>query len=131
MRHIKSIAPNRQLDYMNMLISCCDVSTCGCMKKNIFNSNLVTPTEVDSLSHFAFDVMGAIIGKDDRGEFTINTLNLNSQILVEKRKALIDSFVYLLMGGIDDEAEKYLTESEGRYNKFHSTIQYLHHNGAI
>lgn len=134
--HIEHFEPqsemsNRQLDYTNMLISCCDTTTCGHIKKGTFNPNLISPTEPDSLSHFSFGIDGSIVGKDGRGEFTKMTLNLNSETLKEQRKSLIDSFVYLLMGGIDDEAEKYLRETDGCLNKFYSTIEYLHCAGII
>ncbi|MFR9545694.1 MAG: retron system putative HNH endonuclease [Rikenellaceae bacterium] len=126
----QSIVPKRQLDYTNMLISCCDTVTCGHIKKSVLDPKLISPTEVDSLSHFAFGVEGSIIGTDERGEFTINTLNLNSETLKQQRKTLIDTFVECTRGGYDYIAD-YLTEDNGRYNKFFTTAEYLHNNGTI
>lgn len=114
-----------QLDYKNLLICCCDKTTCGSIKDKIVNPLLVSPLEKDSLSHFVFQIDGSILGTDARGEFTIKTLNLDCDRLKQQRKYLIDSLIYCIKGGCREYIDDYMTEKSGKYNPLYSTAEYL------
>lgn len=91
--------PELQLEYNNMH-ACCQSQyskdgndTCGHRKGNFFSSNLVSPLEPDCADHFSYSWDGSVTGIDPRGSVTIKKLNLNSLLLQESRKNLLDYFI--------------------------------------
>lgn len=119
-----------QLDYNNLLASCGIKPSginehCGHKKSNDYSSNLVSPLEPDCSSHFTYKMNGEINGKDGRGEYTINLLHLDSSLLDEKRKNLIDFFLELGDEDMDEEIAIHLDETGAQLNEFYTMIEYL------
>lgn len=87
-----------QLEYSNLLASCGIRPTgnndehCGHKKDNDYCTDLISPLESDCSSHFTYYLDGKIGFKDDRGKKTIQMLHLDSALLNQKRKSLIEYF---------------------------------------
>ncbi len=125
-----------QLDYANLHASCLrqvvggsDVH-CGHKKANIFSDLLISPLETDCEKHFAYNMMGEVLGIDERGNETIAILNLNSSLLKKSRKALIDEFEDM-EEEYEDEITKHLDPNVPILGEFYTTIHYLHSRGLI
>lgn len=126
--------PNLQLDYNNLHVSCRRLRTgdqdehCGHKKYDQFSTNLISPLEVDCATHFKYKLDGAIQGTDARGIETVVILNLDSTLLKQKRKQLIDYFIEDVEGaGLDIGAEMaiHLDTGGGTLNEFYTMIQYF------
>lgn len=130
--------PHLQLEYSNLLASCTKNPIgppdehCGHKKSNFFSADLVSPLEVDCSSHFTYKMDGTIAGADRRGRVTVEKLHLDSALLNNQRKNLIDDFL-----DIDDDDElqseiaSYLDESGPVLGEFLTMLDYLHSNGQL
>lgn len=130
--------PHLQLDYGNLFASCTKKPIgppdehCGHHKGNYFSTDLISPLEPDCSCHFTYKMDGSIVPCDDRGRVTKEKLHLDSELLNNQRKRLIDTFL-----DIDDEAEReaeitvHLDESVTHLGEFFTTIDYLHSNGQL
>lgn len=130
--------PHLQLEYSNLFASCTKEPIgppdehCGHHKGNFFSADLISPLEPDCSSHFTYKMDGTIDSCDDRGRVTKEKLHLDSELLNNQRKNLIDSFL-----SIDDDAElqaeiaAHLDESVTPLGEFFTTIEYLHTNGQL
>lgn len=120
-----------QLDYNNLLASCgikpeSGINEhCGHKKSNDYNSNLVSPLEPDCSSHFTYKMNGEINGKDARGKNTINLLHLDSALLNEQRRNLIDFFLGLGDEEMDKEIAIHLDETGSQLKEFYTMIEYF------
>lgn len=133
-----ALYPHLQLEYSNMLASCTKEPMgppdehCGHKKGNFFSADLVSPLEADCSSHFTYKMDGTIAGCDQRGRVTVEKLHLDSALLNNQRKTLIDDFL-----AIDDEdalqAEiiAHLDESGAVLGEFLTMVDYLHRNGQL
>lgn len=130
--------PHLQLVYSNLLASCTKEPSgtpdehCGHKKGNYFSNDLVSPLEADCSSHFTYKMDGSIGWTDDRGRITVQKLHLDSALLDNQRKSLIDGFL-----AINDEAEllsdidAHLDENDTHLGEFYTMIEYLHNNGQL
>lgn len=80
--------PSRAFDWDNLFGSCCNIDTCGQYKKS--NSTDIVKPDIDNPSDYMFFLMsGEVIAKDNnnfvKAENTINILNLNNNILKQRR----------------------------------------------
>ncbi len=126
-----------QLDYVN-LHACCRKEPpgviddyCGHKKRNVFDDRLVSPLETDCDSHFQYDADGHITGVDERGILTVSILNLNSSLLIAKRKLIIEEFEDLNDEDYTIEINRHLDLTASIYGEFYSTIKYLHERGKL
>lgn len=125
--------PELQLTYDNLLASCTKQPTgspdehCGHHKGNFYSEDLVSPLETDCSDHFAYKMDGTIVGCDLRGQVTVEKLHLDSTLLNNQRKRLIDDFL-----DMDDEDElqtelaAHLDETSTMLNEFFTMVEYLH-----
>lgn len=130
--------PLLQLEYSNLFVSCTKRPThspdehCGHKKDNFYSPDLVSPLEPDCSSHFAYKMDGTIEGTDDRGRLTINKLHLDSALLDNQRKCLIDGFL-----GINDDTElkreidEHLNVNNNILGEFYTMVEYLHASGQL
>ena len=130
--------PHLQLEYSNLMASCTKKPMgmpdehCGHKKGNFFSADLVSPLEVDCSSHFTYKMDGTIAGIDQRGRVTVEKLHLDSELLNNQRKELIDDFLE-----IDDndtlqaEITTHLDESGAVLGEFLTMVDYLHKSGQL
>lgn len=130
--------PHLQLVYSNLFASCTKEPSgtpdehCGHKKGNYFSNDLVSPLEADCSSHFTYKMDGSIGWTDDRGRITVQKLHLDSALLDNQRKSLIDGFL-----AINDDAElqsdidTHLDENDTHLGEFYTMIEYLHNNGQL
>lgn len=129
--------PHLQLSYDNLHACCHKIpcggseENCGHKKGNRFNENLVSPLEPDCESHFRYDLTGRIFPADQRGADTITMLNLNSALLRESRKALIEYFEDMDDDTYDLEITLHLDPDAYPLGEFYTTIRSLHHAGLL
>lgn len=140
--HIEHFKPQgtpafRHLDlvYSNLHASCiknCPAGVdlhCGHKKGEYFSGTLVSPLEVDCHTHFSYRMDGHIHHLDERGEEAIREYNLDSELLVQKRKAIID---LLTMDEItEQDIEDYLDDTQPQLGEFFTMVEYLHKNNNI
>ncbi len=130
--------PNLQLEYSNLLASCIKQPSnssdlhCGHKKENFYSVDLVSPLETDCSSHFTYKMDGTIDGCDQRGSVTVNKLHLDSTLLNNQRKALIDYF----LNDVDEddyqeEIDAHLDESGPVLEEFFTMVEYLHARGQL
>lgn len=121
-----------QLDYHNLYLSCVknvclgDETQCGHKKRNDFTDTLLSSLEEDCSKHFEFLLNGEIKAVDERGQEAIDVYNLNSALLKEKRRALIDYFRQLDDDlELEEELEYHLNQDTEELGEFYTTINYL------
>lgn len=127
-----SLFPELQLEYTN-LHACCHANSiggedesCGHRKGNYYSPLLVSPLETDCEAHFSYLLDGRMEGLDDRGTLTIEMLNLNSNLLCESRKKLIDFFLDDMNEEMRDSAiESHLNPDQAQYGEYYSMIELL------
>lgn len=127
-----NLFPELQLEYKN-LHACCHVipvggedESCGHKKGNYYSADLISPLEADCGSHFSYLMDGSMKGLDSRGELTIEKLNLNSSLLCESRKKLIDYFINdVSEESLDFEIQSHLDLNKEEYEEFYSMIEQL------
>lgn len=125
----KSFYPNLSMDYKNILASCKTKSTCGNTKDNKYNENLfVSPLDNDCEEHFKYLFDGRIKGKSDKGEYTIELLNLNSYDLKQARRTL-----FKMLRNYDPQyiRTEYLAEKNGKLPRFADMIKYFYDLGVF
>ncbi|MBE9488298.1 MAG: TIGR02646 family protein [Bacteroidetes bacterium] len=130
-----SMFPELQFEYTNLFASCTknkgqcssDKEHCGHKKSNYFSDKLISPLEKDCDKHFIYSLEGEILPKDendDRAIETIEILNLNSELLIEKRKEIID-FLYEHILTLEEEISKHLAEKNNTLGEFYSMVDSL------
>ncbi|GBU07309.1 hypothetical protein AwDysgo_06400 [Bacteroidales bacterium] len=124
--------PQHQLVYNNLHLSCVKEPTgafgehCGHRKQNLYSKLLVSPIEEDCHTHFSYQLDGIIEAVDDRGTETINVMRLDSSLLNEKRKALIDFFIFDVEDtDRENELTNHLNGRCAQFGEFHTMIEYL------
>ncbi|MBD5293249.1 MAG: TIGR02646 family protein [Bacteroides sp.] len=129
--------PHLQLTYNNLL-ACCHKTPiggtdecCGHKKSNIFDNDLISPLSSDCESHFQYNMAGKVLSTDGSGKKTITLLNLNSTLLIRKRKDLIEYFEDLEEEEYDKEVIKHLNSSNCPLGEFYTTIKYLHNQRLL
>lgn len=93
----RAIAPNRSLDYSNIVASCTTPGQCD----NAHGSQpfQLTPFMQECEVELEFSLSGRVLGLTDRAKETIRVLNLgdtelNNRSLIEKRKQLTYSILF-------------------------------------
>lgn len=120
-----------QLNYSNLHVSCTKTPTgskdehCGHKKGSDFSMKLVSPLESDCASHFSYTLDGHIGYTDDRGDVTVKMLHLDSELLNQQRKLLIDYFLSLQDDEIQGELDDHLDATKAKLGEFYTTIEYL------
>ncbi|WP_223457226.1 MULTISPECIES: retron system putative HNH endonuclease [unclassified Pseudomonas] len=92
-------APNRTLDFSNIVASCQRPHQCGHGRGTRVLP--LTPLMAECESELKFYLSGLVAGKTERAKVTIQTLNLghtgqSNKGLVGKRKAMVDALIYSL-----------------------------------
>lgn len=83
------------MDYGNIIACCQTEETCSAAKKNQYDENLfISPLDEDCEMHFSFGSNGEVFPESERGEYTINLLNLNSYRLKQARAAQYKACTY-------------------------------------
>lgn len=88
----RRIAPNKSLDYTNIVASCRTPKQCD----NAHGSQTlpVTPFDVECETDLDFKLSGRVVGLTDDAQKTIGILNLNNKSLNEQRKIFIDTILF-------------------------------------
>lgn len=127
-----------QLDYQNLFVSCTkdkpreEDMHCGHKKGIDYCDELVNPLEKDCTAHFTYDMQGRISYTDDRGRITIDMLRLNSELLNQQRKHLIEYFLDLdNEEELQEELTQHLDASKTVFGEFYTMIQHLHNSGQM
>lgn len=130
--HLKprSKHPKQALDYQNLIASCSgykdNLNTCG-KKKDDSDADIVLPTDLKCENQFEYSFDGRIIGKNQKAEETIKTLNLNSYALRQARKSVLEAAFYWEK---DDAEVYYNIPQDGRLPAFCNIVRWmLHENG--
>ncbi|POD70018.1 hypothetical protein BKM17_24680 [Pseudomonas syringae group genomosp. 3] len=91
------LAPNRTLDFQNIVASCNQPGRCG----NAHGHQLLplTPLMVECETELQFELSGLVEGKTDRAQDCIKVLNLGSdqasnRWLIGERKAMINALLF-------------------------------------
>lgn len=86
------IAPNRTVDFGNIVASCETRGQCGKAHGN--QSLPLTPLMDECETEFKFKYSGKIEGKTPRANTSIDVLKLNNQALKEARRVAIEALLY-------------------------------------
>lgn len=141
--HVEHLNPQcsseeERLEFNNMLCSCQQTLKKGeplhCGNSKGDKIILITPLQNDCKSKFTYTEDGQIGFVDEDTKETINYLKLDIDKLNDLREGIIDTFIYLdpiekneLLS--EEECRKYATKylelSNGKYNPFYTTIEYL------
>lgn len=120
-----------QLDYENLFASCTIRPTgdpdehCGHKKGDAFMDVLVSPLEADCASHFSYQLNGHIVAKDERGSATIKLLHLDSELLNQQRKNLLDYFLEMEQDELSQELDAHLAHDAPYFGEFYTMIDSL------
>lgn len=125
--------PNYTMDYNNLIVSCNDINTCGIKKDSEYDAMFVTPLEEDCEVHFRYLPNGVMEGLDERGEYTVKLLNLNSHRLVESRKAIYEACMLIAQteDGKDLIYNSYIKEADGKLPDYANMVEYFMKRGAF
>lgn len=97
-------------------------------------NNIVFIPDCEQRFQYTFDGWMQVVDKNDKAaRTTIKTLNLSCAYLSDKRKQVIDTFLYadvdnaILLEPEDTKklVKRYLKKNNGRYNPFYTTIKSL------
>lgn len=93
----RSIAPNRSLDFTNIVASCKNRTSCDATKEN--KALPLTPLMDECETELKFKISGRVEGLTDRAKESIKVLNLgskdfNNHGLIEKRKQLSPALLW-------------------------------------
>lgn len=128
-----------QMEYSNLFVSCkgenaYSTDHCNHKKDNWFDfAKCISPTDVRIRDLFGFKLNGRIFSKTSLGKEMENHLNLNSYILVEQRKAALDTVLDIEFEDedlfdnrdyVEAVAEDYDDKQAGKYEEFCSMITY-------
>ncbi|UBU47704.1 hypothetical protein LCW13_11640 [Cobetia amphilecti] len=127
----RDIAPEKSLDYTNILASCNKLRQCDHAHGN--KALPLTPLMPECETEFNFKLSGRVEGLTDRATEAINVLNLGkdenaNKSLVEKRKKIINDLLWANgvdpSEGLEDEeliemiVEEIMTPVEGKLTPF-------------
>lgn len=93
----RDIAPNRSLDFLNMVASCKDLNQCD---KAHANQELpLTPLMAECETELRFMLSGRVEGLTERAKTAISVLNLgdteaNNKALINKRQNMVDALIW-------------------------------------
>lgn len=93
----RDIAPNRSLDFLNMVASCKDLNQCD---KAHGNQELpLTPLMAECETELRFRLSGRVEGLTERAKTAISVLNLgdteaNNKALINKRQNMVDALIW-------------------------------------
>ncbi len=114
MEHIypKTVYKDKTFNYNNVVISCgkqdsqgLTINHCGHKKDNYDpQKGFISPLQDDCESYFDYTFDGKIVPSNNQQNAltTITILNLNDSELCEKRKSIIDSYLFVLKEGSED-----------------------------
>ncbi|MCR8720444.1 TIGR02646 family protein [Pseudomonas syringae] len=93
----QSLAPNRTLDFQNIVASCNQPGQCG--KAHGHQLLRLTPLMVECEAELQFELSGLVAGKTERAQDCIKVLNLGgdqaaNRGLIGERKAMINTLLY-------------------------------------
>lgn len=123
------------LEYGNLHASCiknCPAGIdlhCGHKKGDYFSDSLISPLETDCHKHFMYTMDGHIHHTDDRGEEAIREYNLDSELLVRQREAIIDALTQDEI--TEQDIEAHLDDTKPMLGVFYTMVDYLHKNKNI
>ncbi|WP_298980238.1 hypothetical protein [uncultured Psychrobacter sp.] len=88
----RKIAPNRSLDYTNIVASCTTPNQCD----NAHGAQPLplTPFDAECETDLAFKLSGRVTGLTDDAKETIRVLNLDNKSLIEQRRMLINTMLF-------------------------------------
>lgn len=126
-----------QLSYETNLIACCDggkderrrnsqipANHLHCDTKKAQEPIPVTPLNPLCEDKFLYDATGDVFGVEADAEATIEILNLQSPILISKRKAAIDAYSFLPPTDWKKEYDRLANKnSHGEYSEFCFVLQ--------
>lgn len=124
-----------ELDYNNLHTSCIKALSsgvepqCGHKKGDTFSGTLISPLEANCADFFWYTMDGHIHGVESRGKEAIAVYNLNSKVLVQQRKSLIDFFTSAL--STETDIIDHLDDTKTFLGEFYTMIDYLHKNKNI
>lgn len=109
----QSLAPNRTLDFSNIVASCTTPRQCDAAHGA--QPLPLTPLMPECETELRFKLSGRVEGLSDRAREAIRVLNLgdtehNNKALIEKRKQLVDGLIWANYG--DDSDQLQLEEDE-------------------
>ncbi len=98
----RRIAPNRSLDFTNIVASCTRLRQCD--DSHGSQPLLLTPFMKECETEIEFTLSGRAVGKTPRAKETIKVLNLgdlekNNRALIERRKQLVNAILF--KNGVD------------------------------
>ncbi|SEI71346.1 TIGR02646 family protein [Allopseudospirillum japonicum] len=113
----QAIAPNRSLDFTNIVASCRKPNQCDAAHGS--RPLTLTPLMQECETELRFRMSGRVEGLTERAENSIQVLNLgdtekNNKALIEMRKQLIDSLIWEKYG--DDPANLELEDDKELLN---------------
>jgi uncharacterized protein (TIGR02646 family) len=149
--HFKPQSTNKEseLEYNNLLVSCIKlppkknnlsssslkkqpktfITQCGFAKSNHLDKELcISPLDDDCESYFKYDLSGQISSSNDKGQYMITLLNLNSLNLSQSRKHLLNNF---FNQNIDPFTFEELHKLYNKFNLLDETGQYYEFRQVI
>lgn len=93
----RDIAPNRSLDFLNMVASCKDLNQCDNAHAN--QELPLTPLMAECETELRFMLSGRVEGLTERAKTAISVLNLgdterNNKALINKRQNMVDALIW-------------------------------------
>lgn len=88
----RNIAPNRDLDYANIVASCTTPNQCDHAHGS--QPLPLTPFDAECETALEFKISGRVTGLTDDAKETIRVLNLDNKSLTEQRKIFIDTIIF-------------------------------------
>lgn len=88
----RKLAPNRGLDYTNIVASCTTPNQCDDAHGS--QPLPLTPFDAECETDLAFKLSGRVMGLTDDAKETIRVLNLDNKSLIEQRRMLINTMLF-------------------------------------
>ena len=88
----RRIAPNRSLDYTNIVASCTTPNQCDDAHGS--QPLPLTPFDAECETDLVFKLSGRVTGLTDDAKETIRVLNLDNKSLIEQRRMLINTMLF-------------------------------------
>ncbi|WP_243455997.1 hypothetical protein [Psychrobacter halodurans] len=95
----RKTAPNRSLDYTNIVASCTTPNQCDDAHGS--QPLPLTPFDAECETDLVFKLSGRVTGLTDDAKETIRVLNLDNKSLIEQRSQFVQAL--LLGGGVDPD----------------------------